>query len=176
MRRPYATVAVALAVLLASGRAGAGPKARFTLPSGVEVSISEAPFNKSKFRVSGCTDEGAACFINGRVPFGRAARLPRTYVERISVSFGGSTYVLDSSDMYDAWGDRPLEHAGKIRYLGGRCSDSKNCQVRGLFSDGGASFVAEWRVVDGRATRTVLTDSADVVDLFMKNIDPPMFE
>jgi hypothetical protein len=171
-----AKLAVFLAALLAAGRAGAGPQVKFTLPSGVVVAITEAPFARPKFRVSGCTDEGAACFINGHVPFGRASRLPRTYVERIAVSFGGSTYILDSSDMYDAWGERPLEHAGKVRYFGGRCTDSKNCQVRGLFSDGAASFVAEWRVVNGRATRTVLTDSTDVVDLFMRHIDPPVFE
>lgn len=177
MRHECATVVTVLAVLLAAGRARAETQAKFRLPSGVEVSIREAPFAKGKFRVTGCTDAGAACFINGRVPFGRAAPLPRTYVERIAVSFGGSTYVLDTSDMYDAWGSRPLEHPGNnVRYLGGRCTDSKNCQIRGLFSDGGASFVAEWRVVKGRATRTVLTDSVDVVDLFMEHIDPPTFE
>jgi hypothetical protein len=36
--------------------------------------------------------------------------------------------------------------------------------------------VAEWRVVNGTAVRTVLTDSHDVVTLFMKNIDTPDFE
>ncbi len=99
--------------------------------------------------------------------------LPKSYVKRLKVAFGGASYDLDSSDMYDAWGDRPLQVAGKVRYLGGRCFDARNCQVRGLFSDGASSFVAEWRVVDGRTTRTVLTDSIDVVDLFIKSIDPP---
>lgn len=171
-----AKLVAVLGAVLAAGRVSAETDRKFKLPTGLEIAITEASFPKGRFRVEGCADMEGACLINGRVPFGRAAHLPRTYVKRISVTFGGNTYVLDSSDMYDAWGDRPLEHAGKVRYLGGRCTDSRNCQVRGLFSDGSASFVAEWRVVAGRATRTVLTDSSDVVDLFMTNIDPPSFE
>jgi hypothetical protein len=77
--------------------------------------------------------------------------------------------------MYDAWGGRPLEYKGTIRYFGGKCSDQKNCQFRGIFSDGAGSFVAEWRIVGGVPTRTVLSGSDDIVHLFMKNIDPPEF-
>jgi len=33
--------------------------------------------------------------------------------------------------------------------------------------------VAQWEIVDGVSVRTVLTDSDDIVDLFMHNIDPP---
>lgn len=76
--------------------------------------------------------------------------------------------------MYDAWGNRPLEVKGAIRYFGGRCSDVKNCEFRGIFSDGVGTFVAEWRVVDGVPIRDVLTDSSDIIDLFMHNIDPPI--
>jgi hypothetical protein len=78
--------------------------------------------------------------------------------------------------MYNAWGSRPLEFIGSVRYFGGKCVDAKNCSFRGLFSDAGGSFVAEWRVINGVSTRTVLTDSSDVVSLFMKNIDPPEYE
>jgi hypothetical protein len=78
--------------------------------------------------------------------------------------------------MYDAWGARPLEHPGAVRYFGGKCIDSANCQFRGLFSDAAGSFVAEWRVVNGISVRTVLTSSDDVVSLFMKKIDPPEYD
>jgi hypothetical protein len=78
--------------------------------------------------------------------------------------------------MYDAWGSRPLEIKGVIRYFGGNCRDEKNCQFRGLFSDAAGSFVAEWFIVDGRPMRTVLTDTNDIVNFFSKNIDPPVFE
>jgi hypothetical protein len=167
---------VLTAVLLSSSGGGVGAPRKYTLPSGIELTIVETPFKRTQFRISGCASEGVACRINGRLPFGRTAALPKSYVSSITISFAGATYALDASDMYDAWDGRPMEHPGSIRYLGGRCIDAKNCQIRGLFSDGAGTFVAEWRVANGQPLRTILTDSSDVVDLFMKHIDPPVFE
>jgi hypothetical protein len=78
--------------------------------------------------------------------------------------------------MYNAWGVRDLVEKGGIRYFGGMCVDINNCQFRGLFSDAAGSFVAEWKVVGGESIRTVLTNSSDVIDLFLKHIDPPEYE
>lgn len=167
---------IILLLMMLPSAAIAETKASFSLPSGVKVQIVEAPFKKEHFKVEGCSEQDDLCRINGRVPFGTAFGLPKTYVKSIHVSFQGQTYSLNSKDMYNAWGRRPLEYKGTVRYFGGRCDDSKNCQFRGLFSDAGGTFVAEWRIVNGEAMRTVLTDSNDVVHLFMKNIDPPEFE
>ena len=147
----------------------------FLLPSGVRVEIVEAAFNKALFKVSKCGVHAPACLINGHVPFGNDSELPKTYTKSITVSYQGQSYSLDVSDMYDAWGDRPLEVKGVIRYFGGKCFDAKNCQLRGVFSDAAGSFVAEWRIVGGVSVRTVLTNSNDVVKLFMQHIDPPEF-
>jgi hypothetical protein len=156
--------------------ANADSKAVFRLPSGVNVHIVEDKFQKSLFKVEGCSDQDNFCRINGRVPFGVAFGLPFSYVKSIKVSFKRSVYLLDVSDMYNAWGTRPLEVKGVIRYFGGKCSDEKNCQFRGVFSDAGGAYVAEWRIVGGKSIRTVLTDSDDVNNLFIKNIDPPEYE
>jgi hypothetical protein len=145
----------------------------FTLPSGVEVKIVEATFKKSLFKIVGCSDKDTVCSINGHLPFGTSFGLPKTYLKKLSISFKGKSYLLDVSNMYNAWGSRPLEYPGKIRYFGGKCSDNSNCQFRGLFSDAAGSFVAEWRIVNGRQVRTVLTDSDDIVNLFIDHIDPP---
>jgi hypothetical protein len=166
----------AAVVLTFAASVFADTRAVFTLPSGVRVKIVEAPFDKSRFKVEGCSDQDQMCRINGRIPFGTAFGLPETYVKSIMISSKGRSYSLNASDMYNAWGSRPLEHKGSIRYFGGKCNDLKNCQFRGVFSDAGGSFVAEWRVVNGMPIRTTLTDSNDVVTLFMKNIDPPEFE
>ena len=91
-----------------------------------------------------------------------------TYLKNITASYQGHSYTLDVADMYNAWGNRSLEHPGVIRYFGGRCYDKSNCQFRGIFSDAAGSFVAEWLIVDGLAIRTVLTSSNDVVNLFKK--------
>src|SRR5882724_2818954 len=155
--------AIVLVCVPASASALSATEATFTLPSGVNVRITEAAFKRTLFNIVGCTGEGTTCRINGRPPFGSVVEIPNTYVKNISIAYQGQSYSLDSSDMYDAWGARPLEVKGAVRYFGGKCSDSKNCRFRGVFSDGAGSFVAEWRVVDGRPNRTVLTDSNDIV-------------
>jgi hypothetical protein len=139
----------------------------------VAVTITEASFENGSFKVSGCTDTSPGCMINGHVPMGLAFGMPKTYVKQISISYLAQTYLLDASDMYDAWGKRPLERKGFVRYFGGKCFDRKNCRFRGIFSDGEGSFVAEWIIVDGVTVRTVLSGSDDIVSLFIKHIDPP---
>src|ERR1700733_11301338 len=121
----FALVFVVSAALL-SNDAFASPA--FTLPSGVHVEIIEAPFQKGQFNISGCSNDGNACRINGHVPSGSGFSLPKTYVKAITVSYQGRSYSLDASDMYDAWGTRPLEVKGVVRYFGGKCFDVKNCQ------------------------------------------------
>jgi hypothetical protein len=167
---PLLLVTVALS---ASAHGQTESKSSFTLPSGVTVTITEAPFNKAKFTISGCFARAGACLINGHIPFGFDNALPETYVKSITVSFKGRSYALDASDMYDAWGKRPLEHKGVVRYFGGKCNELNLCRFRGLFSDAAGSFVAEWYVEDGKAFRTVLTNSEDILNLFEKHIDPP---
>ena len=150
--------------------------ASFTLPSGAAVRIVEAPFVASLFKVNGCSEQDSKCLINDAVPFGVAFGLPESYVKSIVVSFSGHSHSLDVSNMFNAWGTRPLEVKGVIRYFGGKCWDADNCQLRGLFSDAAGTFVVQWSVVDSRQTRTVITASEDVVDLFEEHIDPPEFQ
>ena len=165
---------ITLIFVTASTFVFADTEATFTLPSGVNVKITEAPFQKKLFKVLGCNN--AACLINGHVPVGSASELPKTYVKCISAIYQGQSYTLNASDMYNAWGKRPLEVEGAVRYFGGKCLNAKNCQFRGLFSDAAGTFVAEWQIVNGLSSRTVLTDSNDIVNLFMQHIDPPEFE
>jgi hypothetical protein len=145
----------------------------FNLPSGVKVLIDEEPFDKSILKVAGCGPEMPACYVNGQLALGAAFQVPTTWVKKLSVTAAGHTYDLDSSGMFNAWGKRPLEVRGAIRYFGGACSSVGNCRFRGIFSDGAGSFAAEWLVVEGRSTRTVFTDISDVLQLFAKQIDPP---
>ncbi len=169
-------VVIALFLAAAWSSAIADTQAVLTLPSGVSVKITEASFDKELFKVSGCAQSGTTCLINGHIPWGVASGLPRTYLKSIEVSYQNQSYSLEISDMYNAWGGRPLEYKGAIRYFGGKCTGPRNCQFRGLFSDAAGSYVAEWRIVGGLPIRTVLTDSSDVDHLFMQHIDPPEFE
>lgn len=174
MRNPYITIILTFVIFVTIAIADTATS--LTLPSGVNVKIIEATFKKPLFKVEGCSESDSVCRINGHIPFGAAFGLPKTYVKSIIVSYQGRSYSLDASDMYNAWGARPLEYPGTIRYFGGKCIDTKNCQFRGLFSDAAGTFVAEWRIINEIPVRTILTDSSDVVNLFMKNIEPPEFD
>ena len=166
----------ALMLMLLQVASATDSGAAFTLPSGVMVRIVELPFKASEWRIEGCGTPQTACRINGHLPFGVDRGLPGTYVKSITVEFKGQRHALDASGMFNAWGGRPLEYKGVVRYFGGRCFEPRNCHFRGLFSDGAGSFVAEWQVVNDHVLRTVLTDSIDVVHLFASNIDPPEYE
>ena len=149
----------------------------FTLPSGIRVKIVEAPFSESLFKVELCKkNEGRVCLIDGKSPHGSAGSIPLTYLKDLTVSYKNKSYILDTSNMFNAWGNRPLEFSGSIRYLGGFCYDEETCVVRGLFSDAGGSFAAEWAITGGISQRTVISESNDIINLFMKHIDPPKFE
>jgi hypothetical protein len=60
-------------------------------------------------------------------------------------------------------------------HICGFCYDKLNCSVRAVFGDAGGSHVAEWRIANGKAYRTVLSDSGDLVQYFKTNLMPPRY-
>ena len=141
----------------------------FALPSKVKITIVEAAYEKRP--ASACPGSNSEQKAGGH--------RPKTYVKSISALFQGQTIRFDVTCMTDAWNGRPLQHEGVVRYFGGWCDlyDKKPyCAFRGVFSDGGESFAAEWYANGTVAKRTVFSGSSDVIDLFMKNIDPPKYE
>src|SRR5690349_7790404 len=100
-------VLVALLCFLITS-AAADSVVRFRLPSGVAVRLVEAAFDVSKFNVAGCDEKGPICRVNGRPAFGTDLSLPRTYLKNLRVSFKNQNYLLDTSQMFNAWGDRHL--------------------------------------------------------------------
>lgn len=136
------------------------------LKDGVTITIEET-------RVDANAPSGS--LPNGDIKFG-ATRKPDTFVSALSLSVGDQQYELDASNMYNAWGKRPVESPDGTRFLTANCYNDRNCTLRGLFSDAGGAFVAEWQIVDGKAMRTVITDSSDIIDLFAKDITIPTFD
>ncbi|MCP4764796.1 MAG: hypothetical protein GY875_00840 [Gammaproteobacteria bacterium] len=148
----------------------------FDLKDGIKISILEVPFDPSSHRIENCDDSEIPCLIDGHFPYGTAFNMPRSHLKELTLSIGDSSYNLDTTGMYNAWGNRPLEYKGKIRYLGAHCYNEKSCTLRGIFSDAAGSYVAEWKIINGKPHRTVLSSTDDIMHLFMKNIDPPFYE
>lgn len=150
--------------------------ATIELGKNIKASLTERAFYPGQAKIETCSSGSGICGINGGIPFGIASGMPKTFLSKLTVSVEQKTYTLDTSNMYDAWGKRPIEGKGAVRHLAASCYGPLNCIVRGIFSDGTGAYVAEWAIVDGRASRTMLTGSTDIVDLFLKHIDPPGFE
>ena len=164
-------------VLLFSCNLFAEQKSEFTLPNDIEVTIIEDEFKEKDFVVKRCMDDKRnICAINGIFPFGFDGRLPKTYLKKIIIKHNDDIYELDTSGMYDAWGSRArYSTENKAGSFNGYCSEIK-CAFRGVFSDAAGTFAAEWIIIEGQVTRTVLTSSNDVLNLFSKNIVPPTYE
>ncbi|MFC3150733.1 hypothetical protein ACFOEK_06825 [Litoribrevibacter euphylliae] len=149
---------------------------QFVLGEGLSIKIVESAFISSEWNISYCPNSKRVCFINGLTPMGVDGNIPETYVSKLVATVNGLSYQLDTSNMFNAWGDRPLEHPGSIKYFSGVCQYQANCTFRGIFSDAAASFVVEWRINQGVPERTIMTSSQDVVSLFIDNIDPPVYD
>jgi hypothetical protein len=155
------------------GTAERGSTVTVDLGKNISATIIERPFDGEKRSVERCHDGPGICRIDGGTPFGVAAGTPDIVLAKLSLGVGGRNYDLDTSNMYNPGSGRRRE-AGPL--LAAVCYDSANCVVRGIFSDGVAVYVAEWAIVDGKSSRTILTGSNDVVELFRNRLAPPSFE
>ena len=168
-----------LSIITSAGMAAAaedGSVVTVELGRNITMSLTERTFNAGQAKIETCSSGSGICGINGGIPFGIAAGMPKTFLSKLTLSVEQKTYTLDTSNMYNAWGKRPAEGKGAVKHLAANCYGPMNCIVRGVFSEAAAAYAAEWAIVDGHAARTMLTGSKDIVDLFMKHIDPPGFE
>ena len=148
----------------------------FDLGNGIKVSILEEKFDPKSHKIENCENSNIPCRIDSHIPYGTAFNMPRTELKELKLTTESGTYKLDTTGMYNAWGERPLEYKGSIKYLGAYCFNPQNCTLRGIFSDAAGSYVAEWLILNGISTRTVLSSSDDIMHLFMTNIEPPRYD
>lgn len=118
----------------------------------------------TRIRVEQVQCEGDACARGAARMLGHASA--GTRIAALTLRTGGRAYALDVSEMVD-----PL-----VPKIDGFCYDERNCHLRGTFGDGGGVYAAEWQIVDGVATRTVLSGSLDLVRFFRANLKPPRYE
>jgi len=147
----------------------------YKLKENISITIIEKPFNESEWDITYCEKSKHICLINGKRPYGFESAKPKHYMHSLIATVEGVKFTLDSSNMFNAWGDRPHEYPGTVKYFDGVCQTKNWCTFRGLFSDGAGSFVAEWQIRQGIPERTIITTSSDVVHLFIKSISPSVY-
>ena len=126
-----------------------------------------------------CKDKTVG-LVNGTTPFGEGGNpraVPYSYLAKLTLRVQGKTYNLDTTNMYNAWGDRPLKNSDGQKYMAAHCYNPDTCTLRGIFSGQGGLYVAEWGIQNGKPFRSMLSDSTDLVNFFLEGgINSPVFE
>ena len=155
---------LALSLLLV---ASATTAADFTTQDGTTISYEEAPFQARSHNVTYCKNETpCACQVDGAWPFGTApCQLPETQLVELQLRVAGKTYPLSTSRMFNPG----IDPAHPEKQFKVSCK-AKACTVKASFSDGAGTYVAEWKLQDGKARRTLLSSDEEIVDKVMRDI------
>ncbi|MDR3177581.1 MAG: hypothetical protein LBT96_01220 [Campylobacteraceae bacterium] len=148
-------------------------KSEFTLNNNTKVIIIESIFDKNNSDIKLCENGFEICHINRYLAYGVVSDIPKTYVKSIKVFHQNQIYDLNTSGMYDAWGDR-LEFGNLNSYFAEQCKDKYNCTFRGLFADAAGAFAAEWQIVNGEDIRTAIGYAMEV-DFLFNNLTPKAY-
>ena len=83
--------------------------------------------------------------------------MPETILKQAVVEFDGQHVPLDTSCMFNPWFAEPNGPGFGVRSTG------NELRLRGWFSDGAGSYVAEWLVVPDASVRTILTNDEAIM-------------
>jgi hypothetical protein len=125
------------------------------LNPGLTLHLVREPFDPRMHAVKPCKVLGRleVCLIDGRPVLGTDGEMPASKLSRAYVEVGGKTVALDVDCMYNPWfGDSP----SPVRMFTTKEAED-GFFVRGSFSDGAGSYVAQWLVVDDSSVRTILS-------------------
>lgn len=140
------------------GAAGEPVVRHMDLGDGVAVTLVMEPFDPEGREIATCAN-AVPCAIDGVPVFGTDGALPTREVTSLHVDYGAHSAELDHSGMFNAWSpyddDRP--NVAVIH------RDADSLRLRGEFSDGSATYVAEWLVLGDASVRTRI-DCLECID------------
>lgn len=172
---PNLTLGIVLILIMPSAFSeNTQTKYSYTLKDGVQLTIIEESFNLNRHKVTTChektdtgeiTDKTYVCKIDG-LPFYGVGESPEpsTELDAINVLIRGRLYKLNTSQMYNAWGNFRSVPDNSIWVT---CR-KKSCSVKGIFSDATGIFAAEWRIQNGKSKRKLITADQSIVFQFIE--------
>ena len=124
---------------------------------GFAVNMSTQPFVAEDHKIKFCGDY--VCLIDHHLPFGVDGKLPKMAVSALTVQFGDRAVELNTDSMFDPFDESPelLSRLSIDAYWG------DFYKVTGRFSDGAASYIAQW-VVSSYGSSRVFLGSAELLD------------
>jgi hypothetical protein len=124
---------------------------------GFAVNMSTQPFVAEDHKIKFCGDY--VCLIDHHLPFGVDGKLPKMAVSALTVQFGDRAVELNTDGMFDPF-DESSELLSRLSidaYWG------DFYKVTGRFSDGAASYLAQW-VVSSHGSSRIFLGSAELLD------------
>ncbi|WP_370052317.1 hypothetical protein [Neptunomonas sp.] len=124
---------------------------------GFAVNMSTQPFVAEDHEITFCGEY--VCLIDQQLPFGNDGKLPKKLVSVLVVQFGDRAVELNTDGMFDPF-DESSELLSRLSidaYWG------DFYKVTGRFSDGAASYIAQW-VVSSYGSSRVFLGSAELLD------------
>lgn len=138
----------------------------FAFTSDVSLHLRASPFDSTKHQVSRCKilDWEGVCLIDGKPVLGTDWDIPRSVLESLELEIGSTRVSLEVSSLYNPWFGSPSKEFFSVSQVEG------GWVVRGCFSDGDGSYVAEWLVINGGSLRTLVSRDESVMDQFPCNL------
>lgn len=128
------------------------------LPAQQTLAISVSKFDQKQHKLTKCGDD-YHCLIDDKPFWGSDGKIPKTQLSKIIFKNKNQSVELEVSGMYDP--NLAAETAHKFSVVN---YYDDNWKIRGQFSDGAGSYMAEWLVVKGKAVRTIIGDPESLLD------------
>jgi hypothetical protein len=120
------------------------------LSKGLLLTATVRPFVANAHKLQYCEDE-VLCLVDGYAVFGTESAIPRTELTNLTLHTSTHAVRLEHRGMFNPWS--PIEGEDLHVVVVG---DSLGYRIRGRFSDGAATYVAEWLVIKNRSVRVLI--------------------
>ena len=96
--------------------------------------------------------------IDSNPVFGTNMVIPKHQLIEAKLIIKNKGITLNTSFMYDPWWKNKNTIIFKVKNI------HNGIQLRGLFSSGAGSYVAEWHIIENKSTRTIITQDLLLLD------------
>lgn len=127
--------------------------------AGINITAEVSSFVSDSRELGYCGDY--LCLISGAPFWGSDGKIPHSKLSKLVVTIGAERISLDTQGMYnpvltqDTMSERiDVNHSWGDVY-----------RVKGVFSDGAGSYIAEWLIIKGKTLRTFIGDRESIADL-----------
>ena len=135
----------------------------FEFDHNIKLHMIASLFDSTKHNIQHCNilDWSGVCLIDGAPFLGTDWEMPKSVLKRAYIEINGKEIELETFGMYNPW----FVYTKKEFFSVEGWTES-GWIVRGFFSDGAGSYVAEWKIINGASIRTILSNDEYLIAKF----------